>query len=115
MLNRAVSILVALALAGATGCSFSMGGLGLTSTLPTGITGKPLQTRVEGTDCAWHALVLIPLDRMAPSVEAAMERALAEAPEADLLADVTIQSRSWTAILVGRNCLTVRGSAWKAD
>jgi hypothetical protein len=69
-----------------------------------------LATGVEGTDCVRS--VLGSRDGT-PSLARAVERALATVPEATVLTEVTVETRSVLTGVYNRRCVQVRGSAAK--
>jgi len=69
-----------------------------------------LATGAVGEDCGVSVL-FVPLHE--PALEVAIARALASVPEATLLTETTVETRSLTTGLYNRTCVRVHGSAAK--
>ncbi len=66
--------------------------------------------KVEGRDCLWRLLGLIPLGP-GNTLEKARDNAIAEKSGANALADVTVDAYTQFWIIVARDCTEVRGIA----
>jgi hypothetical protein len=91
-----------------TGCAVPMGRLAVIA--PHGGTPPATTVRVvEGEDCAAAAMGS---SGAVPSLQRAVERALAQAPGANALVDVAVTNvRGGVPVLYVTNCLTVKGRA----
>jgi hypothetical protein len=92
-----------------SGCSASMGKLGVLAPRGAAIPATAHGKMVEGRDCGAAAMAG---GGAVPSVQRAVERALAQAPRANALVDVQISNvRGGVPLFYVTNCLTVRGTA----
>jgi hypothetical protein len=102
---------VAMLLVAVAGCSAPMGRVAVLA--PQG-TEMPVATRlqrVEGEACGAAAMAG---GGAVPSLQAAVEKALAKAPGANALVDVEIGNvRGGVPLFYVTNCLTVKGTAVK--
>lgn len=112
-IRRGVSLVCALVLCG--GCSLRMGDLQIISSKNVAVNPEPIQRGVEGKDCVHWLLGLIPLGSLVPNVEEAMDEAMQQVPEGNVLTDVAIYRDSFTVILVSRTCLRVKGDIGRLE
>ena len=102
----ALSLLAALVV----GCRFNYGDLNLVSPRNVRFDTETLRRGVEGRDCM-YTLVFLPLGSLNPNLEEAVDRALAEVPEANVLTDIAIYEDRVTTLLINQRCLRVKGDA----
>jgi hypothetical protein len=69
-----------------------------------------LATGIEGSDCARS---VFGRGDGAPSLGRALEQALSKVPEATVMTDVTVETRTLATGVYNRRCVRVRGSAAK--
>lgn len=86
-----------------------MGDLQLISSKNVDVDAEPIQRSVEGKDCVYWLLGLLPLGSLIPNVEEAMDEAMAKVPNGNVLTDVAIYRDDFTFILVSQSCLRVKG------
>jgi len=97
------------------GCSLRMGDLQIISSKNVALNPDPIRRSVEGKDCVYRLLGLIPLGSWIPNVEEAMDDALASVPDGNILTDVAIYSDFFTAIIVSQQCLRVKGDIGRLE
>jgi len=107
-LGTTAALLIGLALAG---CSARLGNLTLLTTKNMGVTPKPVLQHVRGEDCV-HQILGIPIGSLNPSIQEAMDRAIAQAPggNANAMTDVSIHQDILFLLLYSRICMRVDGS-----
>lgn len=104
-------ILVAVLGAFFAGCSTNLGTYTIAS---TGIMDMDVDRGeyIEGKSCMWNVF-FVPFgtfaNRITLATMDALERAQKQGIHAEVLTDVAINVTEWTAILVGQNCIEVRG------
>jgi hypothetical protein len=69
-----------------------------------------VQENVEGTECLAQILV-IPLGTTNPTIDGAIDAALAKAPGADALVDASIHNDVLFTLLFNRTCVRITGDA----
>ncbi len=94
-------------------CSVNYGSLRIASSKNLPIEPAILKTKATGKDCMWSLLGMIPLGKLNPNVEAAMNSALEQAPEANALTNVNIYQDVLFALVVTELCFRVEGDAVK--
>ena len=105
-------VLVAALLVALCACTFRMGDLSIVSSQNVELDPQVVQRGVEARDCV-NLLLFIPLGSLVPNVEEAMDRALAQAPEANVLMDVATYSDQLFTYFFNRTCVRVKGDAGK--
>ncbi|MGH7949516.1 MAG: hypothetical protein ACREQF_09850 [Candidatus Binataceae bacterium] len=96
----------------ATGCSFGIADFSAISTRNLNIQAETGAQPVEGTDCVYLALGIIPTGKgIAPSLHAAVDDALTHAPGANALQNAELYSEVFTTLLMTRHCFRVVGEA----
>jgi hypothetical protein len=106
---RTAALLAAASICGA--CVVSSGRFALLSDRVTGLQPEIVRRGVEGEDCVYGVLMLPISGRVEPSLEAAVENAMARAPGSQLMVGVEISERRFTTLLFDRICLRVHGNA----
>jgi hypothetical protein len=101
----------ATALLWTAGCQTRIGDLTVASPKNLPVEFKEIQPRVVGKDCSHVVLLLIPLGTLNPTIDGAIDDALAQAPGADALVNVSIKRTSLFAILYARSCVEIEGTA----
>lgn len=94
---------------GMAGCSFRMGDFQIVSDKNVALNPEPIKRSVEGRTCIYHLLGLIPLTGFIPNVEEAMDRAMEQTPDGNVLTDVVIYQDYFYAILFSQTCARVKG------
>jgi hypothetical protein len=99
-----------LLLAAATlGCSQKLGSFGLVSNRDVHVDPEIVMYGVEGESCVYNLLGLIPIKGgAAPSAGDAMARALAQAPDGNVLLNAAFYSDISYAFLFSKNCTRVK-------
>lgn len=82
------------------------------STKPLNPGGYEILGQVEGKDCAYYLLGLIPLSNF-NSMQEAIKDAMSKKPEATALIQVTADTRGMSYIVVAERCTLVQGTAVK--
>jgi hypothetical protein len=72
---------------------------------------KEAKKGLVGKDCAYSILGIIPLGVLIPTIDGAIDAALAQAEGADALVDASIYNDVMIAILVNSNCIRIQGTA----
>jgi hypothetical protein len=103
-------VVVAFGLLALAGCASNWGSLNLATTKNVGIQPSLVQRNVEGEDCLWMFL-FIPIGKLNPNIEEAINDALGKAPEANLLSNVSVSQHFLFTYIVNRSCLRVKGDA----
>jgi hypothetical protein len=98
------------ALAPVWGCAARVGHLSLVSTHQADWPVMTLAAHVEGQDCA-SSVLFVPLRMTPPSVQTAIERALAGVQDAALLSEATVSVESLFTGVFNRQCIRVSGNA----
>lgn len=99
-------LLVAAALA--TGCRTRLGDLTIASTKNVGLNPEPVKRSVEGKDCA-NFLLFIPIGKLNPNLEDAMEAAMEKVAAGNIMTDVAIYVDQISAIVFNQVCYRVKG------
>jgi len=94
-----------------TACAHTPGGVSA-SNIPLEANSYTILEDVEGVDCSYSLLGLIPLTDGNESKDA-LEDALAQVPETDALIQITSDFYSQYWILWSNSCTQVRGTAVK--
>ena len=106
MKRRLAIILAGSLLLGA--CSARLGDLQIVSTKNVALNPKPIQSGVEGEDCA-NSFIIIPLGSIQPNIEEAMDRAMAKVPEGNLMTNVALYQDTLFTFIFNQTCLRVKG------
>jgi hypothetical protein len=104
--NRVASALIAILLG--SGCAFRMGDFALISSQNVGLRPEPIRKGVEGKDCV-YMLLFIPIGGLVPNVEEAMDRAMEQVPEGNVMMNVAIYNDVIFTYVLNRTCARVRG------
>ena len=102
--------LVLCTLSSLTACTTRIGDLTILSTKNIPAEVEKIQASVEGRDCT-RLILFIPIGTLNPTIDAAIDDALSDYPEADALIDLTIEQKVWTALLYTEGCVIVKGTA----
>ncbi len=108
-LGRMAGLLLAVAFLG--GCSTRVGDLTVASTKNIPTDFQMVQSGLQGKDCSYAFLGLIPLGTMNPTLDGALDDALAKVPTADALANATVTTDAYYFILWAQSCVRVTGDA----
>jgi len=94
-----------------SGCTTRIGDLTIAS--PKNLPGefKTVKQGVVGKDCAYQVLFFIPIGTLNPTIDAAIDDALAKIPDADALVDAKLYNDILIAFLFNSNCIRVEGTA----
>jgi len=92
-----------------------MGDLQIVSTKNVHLNPEPIERSVEGKNCIYFLLGLIPINGFIPNVEEAMDRAMEKTPEGNILTDVAVYSDTLYAVLFSSNCLRVEGDVGRLE
>ncbi len=91
------------------GCTTRLGDFTILSGENVALNPNPERRSVEGRDCAYRLLFLIPLGSLQPNIEEAMDDAFKAVPDGNIMTDVTIYAEPLFMLLATRNCFRVRG------
>jgi hypothetical protein len=91
------------------GCFHHPGGIAA-STRPLAPNGYTVLGKVEGRDCVYHILGLIPVTN-GNELKDAVQDAMKKKPYADAMVDVTVDAYWYWFILFSRGCTQVYGTA----
>lgn len=105
---RTVPFLLLACLPGCT--TFRQADLTLATTRVLPVTPKPVAKGVSEADCA-YILHLIPLGSVNPNIDEAIDRAIAQAPGANALVNVSVRQDRFLTGLVNIVCMRVTGDA----
>lgn len=94
------------------GCTTNLGDLTIVSTHNVAVESETLQRNVEGEDCA-NMLLFIPLGKLDPNLEDAMDMAMEKVPDGHLMANVAIYSEILFTYIFNRVCLQIKGDVAK--
>jgi len=100
--------LIALALL-ASGCTTRIGDFTIASTKNVAFNPSPDRRSVEGEHCATRLLGLIPLGSFFPNLEEAVDDAMAQVPNGNVMTNAVTYMNVWTAIIVNQQCYRVKG------
>jgi hypothetical protein len=94
-------------------CSYPIAEFTAISTRNLSVQSEVPSRPVTGTDCVNLALGILPTSAkgMAPSLDAAIENALEQAPGANALQNAELYSEVWSNLLMTRHCFRVMGEA----
>ncbi|MGO9268319.1 MAG: hypothetical protein ACLQBA_26105 [Candidatus Binataceae bacterium] len=102
------AILVAFAFGMSACTSTRVGSLTLASTKNLGYTYAPVEERVSGEDCATNILG-IPLGSINPNVQEAVDHAVSQTPNGDMMTNVSIHDDLIFTLLFNQACVKVQG------
>ncbi len=97
-----------LAIAVLSGCTTRIGAFTFASTKNLGVAYAPLQTAVEGEDCA-TLILFIPLGTLNPNIQDAVDRAVEKVPDGDMMTNVTLREDLLFTLVYNRVCVRVTG------
>jgi hypothetical protein len=110
-MRAAVAAPLALAVLMLASCSSTrIGVFTFASTKELGRSYPTVQQHVVGEDCS-NVIFFLPLASFSPSPQTAVDRAMAQAPSADMLTNITIRSEVLVTLLFNRGCIRVEGDA----
>jgi hypothetical protein len=104
------SFLLVLLVAFATGCTTRVGDLTIATSKNLPQRFDVVRQDVLGKDCSYMFL-FIPLGKLNPSVEGAIDDALEAVPEADAMADAQFHQDILFTLLFNQSCFRVKGDA----
>jgi hypothetical protein len=115
-----LSLLAVITLMALSGCSTRLGHFTVASTQNVQnldyTLGDNSKQHVEGSSCI-HNIFIIPVGHFDDRLQRAMDDAITNGHElgisGDILVNVRIDHRSWTAILYGQDCVVVEGDLVK--
>jgi hypothetical protein len=90
-----------------------MGTMTALATHNVNIPSKPLGREVEGTDCIYTVLGLPVSGSLVPNLQEAIDRAMAQLPEGDAMANVALYDDPTFYILGSSECFRVKGDVVK--
>jgi hypothetical protein len=102
-------LVISLVCLGMAGCSARLGNFTFVTTKNLGVTPKPLTRQITGEDCI-HQILGIPIGSLNPSIQEAMDRAIAQAPSGNAMTDIAIHEDIMTLLLYTRICMRVDGA-----
>jgi hypothetical protein len=91
-----------------SGCSMRIGTFTMASTKNLGTTYTPIQTGVTGEDCS-QQILFVPLGTLNPNLQDAVDKAVEQVPEGDMMTNVTAYNDILFTHLYDRNCIRVVG------
>ena len=97
-----------LALVMLSGCTTRIGAFTFASTKNLGVAYAPLQTKVEGEDCV-TIILFIPLGTLNPNIQDAVDRAVEQVPNGDMMTNVTLTEDLLFTLVYNRVCVRVTG------
>jgi hypothetical protein len=89
-----------------------MGDFSLISSQNVALAPEPIRRGVEGSDCV-YTLVFIPIGGLVPNVEEAMDGAMDQVPEGNVMTNVAIYNDLILTYVFSRQCTRVRGEVGK--
>jgi hypothetical protein len=101
-------LILFLAIATLSGCTTRIGAFTFASTKNLGVAYAPLQTRVEGEDCV-TIILFIPLGTLNPNIQDAVDRAVEQVPNGDMMTNVTLTEDLLFTLVYNRRCVRVTG------
>ena len=104
-MSRVAVLLGALAL---TGCTASLGTVGLIRRDSEDVGVKLLRPGVSGRSCR-VSLMGLPLSGKQPGIREALERIVALDPEGDVVVNAEVRSQDFLTGLYNRRCIELRG------
>lgn len=95
----------------ACACTTRIGDLTVAS--PKNLPGEFTEIRrgVEGQDCSYVVLFFIPVGTLNPTIDGAIDDALAKVPDADALVDATLYNDLLLTLIFNSNCIRIEGTA----
>jgi hypothetical protein len=96
-----------------SGCAFRMGDLSIVSSKNVALNPEPIKRSVEGKNCLYFLLGFIPIMGFVPNIEEAMDQALAQVPDGNLLTDIAVYSEMTYFVVASEQCIRVKGDAGK--
>ena len=108
-MRRLLTVLLMVAVTGASlGCRTRLGDLSIASTKNVALNPSPERRSVEGRDCM-HMFLFIPLGKMSPVLDEALDRAMEQVPDGNIMTNVAIYNDIIFTLLYNRSCFRVRG------
>jgi hypothetical protein len=92
-------------------CAFRMGDLSIVSSKNVALNPQPMKRGVEGQNCLYFLLGFIPIMGFVPNIEEAMDQALAQVPDGNLLTDIAVYADSTYFVLAAQQCIRIKGDA----
>jgi hypothetical protein len=92
------------------GCTFRIGDLSVVSSENTALPITRIAATVEGEDCVFRLLGLIPISgSLFPNIEEAMDRAMEKVPNGNVMTSIAIYQDNTSFILASQLCTRVKG------
>jgi hypothetical protein len=91
-----------------------MGDFSLISSQNVAFAPEPIRRGVEGRDCV-YTLLFIPIGGLVPNVEEAMDRAMDQVPEGNVMTNVAIYNDLIFTYIFNQQCTRVRGEVGKLE
>ena len=108
-MNREL-IIVLIGCAFASGCTTRLGDLTIATPKNLPQQFDVVMKDVEGEECLSQILI-IPLGTTNPTIDGAIDAALAKAPDADALVDASVHTDLIFTLLYNRSCVRIKGDA----
>jgi hypothetical protein len=105
------SVVLMLAWLAMVACTTRVGDLTVATPKNLPVQFKEVKKGLVGKDCAYTLLGIIPLGVLNPSIDGAIDAALAQAEGADALVDASIYNDVMIALIVNSNCIRIQGTA----
>jgi hypothetical protein len=106
--KTALGLMLIVALAG---CTTRIGDLTVASPKNVPVTFDVVKKGIEGKDCAYQLLSLIPIGTLNPTMDGALDEALAKVEDADALTDASFYNDILITLIFNSNCIRVEGTA----
>jgi hypothetical protein len=97
-----------------SGCVSNWGSMNLATTRNVSVDAETIQRKVKGEDCL-HMVLFIPLGKMNPNIEQAMNNALDTTPDANALINVSVYQETLFTYVYNRSCLQIEGDAVRVE
>jgi hypothetical protein len=101
-------LLLALSVMTLCACTQRIGDLTFVTSKNIGYTYPALRRSVRGLDCA-QSILFIPWGSLRPNVEEAVDRAVDQVPDGDMLINAAVHNDILITLLYNRNCIRVDG------
>jgi hypothetical protein len=92
-----------------SGCAFRMGDLSIVSSKNVALNPEPIKRSAEGKNCLYFLLGLIPITGFVPNLEEAMDQAIEQVADGNLLTDIAIYNEFTYFVVASEQCIRVKG------
>jgi hypothetical protein len=110
----ATRFLLALCMIGISACSLRTGDFTLASSRNTGLAYTPLRKNVRGSDCS-QSVLFIPWGSMNPNIQDALDDAVRQVPNGDMMINATVHYDILVTLLYNRTCMRIDGDVANSE